>query len=180
MKMENENLKETIADFNVDCLSSDSNSGKSEQRQVVREEPLTIEIKDVGTYTLMCSPNDRVAMAVGFAFSEGLIDKREDINILMKCPDDPQVIRMQLARIKPTTESPRNLLIVSSCGICGSKNIDQVIDSLPVAGDSLRIGAKELTELPHTLQQHQEIFRKTGRTHAAALFRDGKMVALAE
>ena len=60
------------------------------------ESPLTIDVKDVGAYTVMASPGDSLALAVGFVFSEGLISSRDDIGFLQRCEDDPSVIRLQL------------------------------------------------------------------------------------
>lgn len=63
---------------------------------VVLEQPLTITIDAVGEYTLMCTPTHTAALAVGFAFSEGLIDGLRDIDLLYHCDDDPGAVRLRL------------------------------------------------------------------------------------
>ena len=169
-----------ITELDVEFFSTETKGSRHEKRQVIREDPLTIEIKDIGTYTLMCTPSDKLAMAVGFAFTEGLISSVDDINVLMKCPDDPQVIRMQLAEGKNQSEQQRNLLIVSSCGICGSENIKQIIEGLPKVTDSLRISNEELSSNTKELWDKQETFKKTGASHAVGLMRSGDMLAMGE
>lgn len=168
----------TILD--VQCASTDMDQLSSQTRPVATEMPLTIEIKDIGTYTIMCTPCDQMALAAGFAFSEGLIDSREDIGVLLKCPDNPCVIRMELINKKRSDTPGRNMVIVSSCGICGSRNIQEIIDSLPVVPSRLKMNTRQLTQLPDRLRELQEFFTQTGGTHAAAIFRDDKLLAACE
>jgi len=173
-------IKAAIGAVEVRAVSTERAGGVKQSREVAREVPLTIEIKDVGVFTIMCTPCDTPALAVGFAFSEGLLERREDILMLMKCPDDPNVIRMQLAQKKEAAGGERRLLIVSSCGMCGSEDLNKVIGSLPVVGDEIRINTEKLVELTARLKLEQKIFQRTGGTHAAALVRDGEILGLGE
>ena len=164
----------------VKRLEPDAEQLSPDTRELIEEAPLTIEIQDVGAYTIMCTPGDALALAVGFVFSEGLISSRDDIHVLMKCPDDPNVIRMHLAQTDKKETAPRRLLIVSSCGICGSKDMDELLRSLPVVPQTLRISPAELTTMPQMLSRRQQLFKRTGGTHAAGIVRDGKMIAACE
>ena len=175
-----EELQAAARKLQVGCVGDDVAGLSRQERQVVVETPLTIDIKDVGAYTLMCTPCDLTALAVGFAFSEGLISSRSDIGMLARCPDDPGVIRMQLVNSPQGRGPERNLSIVSSCGICGSQDIEEVLASLPVVGNTLQITQTELTGLTDCLRQSQSIFKQTGGTHAAGIFRDGQMMAVCE
>ena len=167
-------------DVEVDCVVEGAERLNRQKREVVQEKPLTVEIKGVGTYTMMCTPCDEMALAVGFAFSEGLIRNKNDIHLLAVCPDDPLVIRMRLADGSKEKKEQRGVLIVSSCGICGSEAIEKIVQSLPTAGDSLRITKDELVRMPESLRERQEIFRRTGGTHAVGLIRAGEMIAVGE
>ena len=88
-----------------------------EECRVVMEQPAAIVIEGVGDYTLMCTPSDLDALAVGFAFTEGLISKLGDIQLLHRCEEDANTIRMRLseARLHGAAQA-RNLIIASSCG----------------------------------------------------------------
>lgn len=171
---------EPILRMEVDCIAPDSESCSKESRDIIREHPLTIDIKDVGAYTIMCTPLDLTALAVGFAFSEGIIERREDIHVLMKCPEDPNVIRMQVAQKEGANKLQHHLLIVSSCGICGSQDIEGMLEAMGKAGDTLRMPHRQLTEMPDRLREQQKLFERTGGTHAAGIVRDGEFVAMAE
>ena len=168
-----------ISQLPVHCVSA-ADQPRTEQRDIVIEAPITIEIKDTGSYTIMCTPHEQVAMAVGFAFSEGLIRSRNDIAMVLACPDDPNVIRMQLTS-PPGSEAPkRNLLIVSSCGICGSEDMPAVLASLGVSGNTLTVTAQQLTDWITELHARQQLFKTTGATHAVGMVCDGRLVAVCE
>jgi len=178
--MQHNEYHNVTTDIKVDCVAEGAQRLNRQNREVVREEPLTVEIEGAGTYTMMCTPCDETALAVGFAFSEGLIRNKNDIHLLAVCPDDRQVIRMRLADGNKEQKEQRRILITSSCGICGSENIDKIIQSLPMAGDSLRITKEKLTRMPESLRERQEIFRRTGGTHAVGLIRAGEMITVGE
>ena len=172
-------LADVTSELETTEISKNSDHLVHRKRRIVRETPLTIEIKDVAAFTIMCTPCDTVALAVGFVFSEGLIERREDINVLARCPDNPHVIRMQLAQKKDRPPG-RHLLIVSSCGICGSEDMEKIIASLPRVPDTLRVTAEQLTAMTELLRQRQEIFPLTGGTHAAGIISRDKLVAVGE
>ena len=84
--------------------------------QVIQEDALTIDVEDVGTYTLMWTPTDLVeadgyldsddllgeqnsaalALTAGFLFTEGIIQGLEDIHTMASCNQTPGVVRVQL------------------------------------------------------------------------------------
>jgi len=163
---------------------STAGSDPSPRRETCRlpvEAPLVIEVKDLGAFTVMSSPEEGLALAAGFLLSEGLIRSRDDIALAQHCPDDPGVIRVTLTGQPPAGDQGRNLLITSSCGLCGSKNLDQLIADLPRVGDSLRVSAAGLGELGRAMRRGQALFGLTGGTHAAAIFSaEGRLLSLAE
>ena len=169
-----------IKNLDVNCISRNSVETISEKRDVVIESPLTIEIKNVGAYTIMSTPCDKLALAMGFCFSEGIINGPGDIGSCMQCPDDPSIIRIQLIEKQHGDTPKRNLLIVSSCGICGSEDIEKTLNSLPIVPDTLILNKEQLTALPKQLRQNQKLFKQTGGTHAAALMWDNKLIAVCE
>lgn len=149
--------------------------------QVAVEEPLTIEIREIGSYTLMHAPTDPLALALGFAFSEGLILGLSDVNQLYCCPEDPGVIRMEIKR--PAATGPiRNLPVVSACGLCGrSGSREALLSGLPRVGNSLRISPSTIHAAMEEMRCRQRLFSQTGATHGAAIFdAKGEIVALGE
>ncbi|MGC8861199.1 MAG: formate dehydrogenase accessory sulfurtransferase FdhD [Armatimonadota bacterium] len=162
-------------------VSIDSPPVPGEERVVI-EAPLTISIDGVGDYTLMCTPSNAAALAVGFVFTEGLISDCSDIHLLQQCEDDPCRIRMRLA--DPRLEGgvrARNMIVASSCGMCGLEKIEQVLSRLPTCGQTLRVPLSLILAVHEAMRSQQSLFRETGGSHAAAIFApDGLITALAE
>ncbi|MCP4606986.1 MAG: formate dehydrogenase accessory sulfurtransferase FdhD [Proteobacteria bacterium] len=153
-----------------------------ESCDIAVEGPVTIDIDGVGTYTVLCTPDDKRAMAVGFMFSEGIIDSVGDIAILNECLDAPEVMRVRLSEGAPDTDNVgRNLLIVSSCGICGSEGMDEKLAAMPKVGNTLTIGRELLYSTSRDLSENQVLFKKCGGTHAVGIFdAKGQIMAFAE
>ena len=141
-----------------------------------------IVIEGVGNYTLMCTPSDPVALAVGFAFTEGIVSSLSDIALVHRCEDDANTIRMRLSETcLHGAARARNLIIASSCGMCGLERVEEVLDGLPACGDTLRVSLAMLLAVHETMRSRQTIFRETGGAHAAAIFTaDGEIVSFAE
>lgn len=149
---------------------------------VVEEIPVTIDVEGVEAYTLLCTPSDRQALAVGFLRSEGVIQSMADIKVLKECDDDPDTIRVQLVdHIPRIQDAGRNLLIVSSCGACGSENLQKRIQALPKVDTKMKIDAALIHSVYGALRERQKLFKACGGTHAAAVFdNNGKIIFSAE
>jgi FdhD protein len=165
-------------------MSTERAGGATAEEEVcvIAEAALRIDVEGVETYTLLCTPTDRQALAVGFLFSEGVIDSAADLKLIKDCDDDPLTIRVRLAGQVPRLGEPgRNLLIVSSCGACGSEDLARQVASLPRAGDTLRIDATVPRTVSLALGERQQLFAKCGAAHAAAIFDEtGRIVSFAE
>jgi len=152
---------------------------RTDSDAVVVEAPLTINVAEAGAYTLMCMPRDTRALTVGFLKSEGMIQSMDDIHGLSDCADTPDVIQVWLA--DPGKAVKRNLVVASSCGLCGSEDVAQMLAELPQADDTLRVPPALLTDAVEAMRGRQEVFEETGAVHAAAIFAsDGQIVSLAE
>jgi len=154
----------------------------TEQVDVVIETPLIIDVEGLEHYTVLCAPVDKRPMAVGFLFSEGVIDSMEDVDFVRECKDDANVVRVKLKGGAPRImDSGRNLVIVSSCGACGTEDFSKKLESLPKVGDTLRILSKVLRIAVNDISSNQPIFEACGGTHAISLFdSSGGLIASAE
>lgn len=173
--------------------------------QVIDEDVLTVEIENVGTYALMWTPTEdnnqavgytvedgiladsgrvpeTLALSAGFAFTEGIVNRLEDIAHMSVCPERPDVVRIRLVSPACLEVRRRNVVINSSCGICGGREQlqDRMIAS-PRVGDVLRMSLADFGPVRETMHLHQDIFGSTGGAHGAVVF-DASMrsVAVAE
>jgi FdhD protein len=167
----------------IQISTDDSPASARKQDCVVAVEgPVTIDVNSLGSYTIMSSPGDRRALAVGFLFSEGMIDGIQHVDLIEECQDTPDVLRIRLSEGAPgVAGKERNLLIVSSCGFCGAEELGKRLAALPRVGDTLRIRGRMLRAISEIMREEQPLFRECGGTHAAGIFSlSGEPIAIAE
>ncbi len=170
---------------------------------VVEEQALRVEVRDVGHYTLMCTPTGSaqaagylpqdgllgedgepgaLALAAGFLLTEGLIDAISDVAAMAICPESASVVQVRLVDPARAHSTRRSGVVASSCGMCA--NVDGVVEaggSGSRVASTLVLGAAQLHQHMQTMRARQAIFGRTGGTHAAALFdAAGTLLALAE
>jgi len=158
------------------------NDGVTEKKPdlVVTERAITVMIDKVGSYTIMCTPCDIEALAAGFIFSEGIITSAKDIVSISVKDSSPDVVGIVVndpSRIK----IQRNLIVASSCGMCGTRNIDKMLKEMPPCSDTLRLTPSDISRIVENLKPTQQLFRVTGGSHAAGIFDSkGNIFAVAE
>jgi len=171
--------------FSVKRLHADAQDGewRDEFAEVAVEAPLTIDIEGLNSYTTLCSPGDKRSMVVGFLFTEGIIQHVDDIAVLAECMDDPDIIRVKLNKTAQdhANVSRRNMMIVSSCGLCGTVDIHKKIAALPPVDNTLRVDTNIMNRMMNLLYSKQMVHKKTGGTHAILIFdAKGNMLSFAE
>jgi FdhD protein len=176
---------EPVETLRARCVSSTENGEQrstDEEVGVVVEAPLAIDVEGIENYTLLCTPTDTRELAAGFLLTEGIIDEASQILHLEHCDDSANTIRVRLSDAVPKIGDPsRNLLIVSSCGACGSEDLDTRIKALPAVGDALKIEGAVLRSAREELAKRQTLFEKCGGTHAAGIYdAAGIIIASAE
>lgn len=147
--------------------------------EVAVEELVTVMIPDVGNFALLCTPGDLENLALGFAYSEGLIETLDDVH---ECSvqAEPRCVVLRLAD-PPAGTVRRNLIMTSSCGLCGSRNIDRLLAGEQRCGDEFRVTLPTLHAVVAEMRTRQRLFAQTGGTHAAGVFTTtGELLALAE
>lgn len=179
-------------------------SEQDARRQVVREDALTIEVEDIGNYTLMWTPTaevgrdcgytpddglfgelaqaESVALALGFVVTEGMVPDRDSIKSISVCADDADRVRVQLIDPEQAVITRKNIVVNSSCGICGRREIlESNALGLSQVGDTLRLASTEFSRLMQQMQAGQLVHQQTGGCHGAALFDNGgNITAIAE
>lgn len=163
---------------------------------VVTEEPLELRLSDgARTRTLaitMRTPGNDFELAAGFAVNESLLRDRHALTGMTYCLD-PQLEPAQqynIVTIECTPEAfersaermERHFTTNSSCGICGSAQLQSMRDlgSTPL-DDDLMVPATLLHSLPERMHERQRLFASTGGLHASALFnKDGACLAVRE
>ncbi len=158
------------------------------------EEPFEVQIDRRSLAVIMRTPGNDRELAMGFLFTEGIIQGAADVLALEDALDAdglplPNVVTVRLrnqaqqAAFQPQPVAfERHFAVSASCGLCGKNSItDLLISAPPLEPDTLRIPAALLYTLPERLRAAQSVFTHTGGLHAAALFSaDGQLLLLRE
>jgi FdhD protein len=156
--------------------------GSPVQDVLAVEEPLDIRIGKRSVAITMRTPGQDVDLALGFLFSEGILEAGTRVqaevtksNVLtVTLPPGTKVDWKRLERHSYTS---------SSCGVCGKTSLEQVYSAVPYGNTSasIRVKPEILQSLPEKLRTAQELFSQTGGIHAAGLFNsDGELLHFAE
>jgi len=153
---------------------------------LVAEEPLEIRLghgplDDRSEFRLsvtMRTPGHDHELALGFLFTEGLVNDRGQVLRVEYCrnvrPEEQgNVVRVEL---HPTVEVDalrwqRNMYTTSSCGVCGKTSIETVkVTCSRSMGRIPELTTALVQALPERMRAAQTVFKHTGGIHAAALF----------
>lgn len=140
-------------------------------RDVPVEMPISIEVGGIGYAVMMATPADLEDYAVGFALSEGLVERAAEIERVDVQPLEGGVaLRLWLApdRNRLALERARRRVGESSCGLCGLENIEEVLRPLPPIVARIDTDRHAVAKALAALADHQPLGRATGAAHAAA------------
>ncbi|MBC7996408.1 MAG: formate dehydrogenase accessory sulfurtransferase FdhD [Leptolyngbya sp.] len=155
------------------------------------EEPLEIQIEvridgirvKRSVAVTMRTPGNDSELATGFLFTEGIITKQSDIGIITAEKNNIVKVVLNDDVIVDFKSLDRHSFVASSCGVCGKKTIEAVMErcEYKVPTDTLTIASDVISSLPGMLRSWQEDFDATGGVHASALFNsDGLLIDLRE
>jgi FdhD protein len=109
-----------------------------------------------------------------------MIESADDILSLSRNRRRPDLIELRLAN-PSTVAGRRNMLVSSSCGLCGVRLIERTLWNTPPVPLSLRVTPELVIGMPDRLAGEQRVYRSTRGAHAAGIFDgSGEIVAFAE
>lgn len=164
---------------------------------LVTEEPLEIRLgygpldarEEMRLSVTMRTPGHDEELALGFLFTEGIIDEPAQVVRIAPCEQVKQEERGNVVRAELHPDAPvepqrwqRNFYTTSSCGVCGKSSIEAVHAQCRRAiAPWGPIDPKAIAALPDRMRAAQTVFQHTGGIHAAALFdRQGRLLLLRE
>ncbi len=184
-----EPLRRNVTPVRVTAVNAGVRSERPDT--LATEEPMEIRVGGPGqearsVAVTMRTPGGDYQLAVGFLFTEGLIQP-QDVTRVAYCDDlgDEEqrynVVTVTLNRAFDQEDLHRNFFATSSCGICGKAALDDVqVRCAPVAAGPV-VSTSLLLSLPDALRRKQRVFDRTGGLHAAALFTvDGTVIGMRE
>lgn len=185
----------TVKQTNIKKVSGSSAESKPDLLAI--EEPLEIRIgygelddrQQKNLSVTMRTPGHDFELAVGFLFTEGIIQHIDQVESVKYCEDvgkqeeKGNVVRVEL---KPEVsidleKLQRHFYTSSSCGVCGKSSIESVKVACLSLASGFSISASLIHQLPDTLRKAQTVFEYTGGLHAVGLFtKTGELILLRE
>jgi len=178
----------------VQTVENGHSSARSDLLAV--EEPLQLCLNGSPLSITMRTPGSDLDLAVGFLFTEAIIQDVDQILSMRAEPgaDDPADSAAEdssdrvTIHLKPeVTIDParirRNFYTSSSCGVCGKLAIGalEIHPPRPIRQPGPQFPSDLIYRLPNLLRQTQNAFDLTGGLHAAALFSpEGTLLGLRE
>ena len=158
------------------------------------EEPFEVRIADQSLAVIMRTPGNDHELAMGFLFTEGVIQHASDVVKIEDALDSDglpleNVVNVTLHASEQcaiTSSSPaafeRHFAVSASCGLCGKNSIAALMQTIPpLELDEFRVSAAILYKLAAKLRGQQAVFTHTGGLHAAGLFTpQGELLLLRE
>ena len=141
---------------------------------LVVEAPLQININNEAYTVVMRTPDNDKELIRGLLFAEDIYKQSTNFKFTIIAEENeiPSIINASISKenLGKGYLNKRTLLSVSSCGICGKKELKD----LKITGEKLISNTPFTSEILHNMfskmTHFQETFKITGGSHAAAIF----------
>ncbi|KAA3657249.1 MAG: formate dehydrogenase accessory sulfurtransferase FdhD [Calditrichaeota bacterium] len=150
------------------------------------EAPLQININSRPFTITMRTPGDDLHLVRGLLFTENIYIRASGYNFQERKARHSEftysVNFISDSESIPTDlENRRSILSVSSCGICGKKDLADLMQTAPPLKEDFQINSTLLLAMFEKMNREQNTFNRSGGSHAAAAFDDlGKMLSIKE
>lgn len=163
-----------MSTFNYEAFKFRGNVSKKIWDTLVVEAALQINVNSKAYTVVMRTPGNDYELIRGLLYAEDIYKCEDNIglNLVDTAENGFSIINATIPKEKLGKGylNKRTLLSVSSCGICGKQKIEDV----KVSGNKMTANAiltsLQLEKLFSQMQKLQDVFDKTGGSHAAATF----------
>jgi len=149
--------------------------------EVVVEAPLTIYLNGQELVTLLCTPDKKESLALGFLRSGGLLSSLDEV-AGVRMSEDGNAVEVTLKNKSNLVEQLYGKHTITSGGGKGVVFFSalDVVPGPPVPEGGISITAEEICSLMSSLQESAAIFKATGGVHSAALADTRKIIIFCE
>lgn len=165
-------------------VAAQRSDGLDPAQQLIEEAPITLVFNDAVALTLMATPLDAEALALGFCLSEGLVAQAAELLDLQAVPAGAGLsvlIQLPEARLQALHARRRFGAAPGGCGLCGIED-QQTLLALPAARlPALALGPGAIERALAALPAWQPLNAQSGGAHAAAFCNpQGALLEVAE
>lgn len=150
-----------------------SSGGQSnlDEDWIASEIPVALHYNDQAHVVMMVTPMDLEDFALGFSLSEAIIEKPDQlhsVSVDQRLEGFEIGMRIPDARSEMLARRQRNLSGRSSCGLCGTQQLEDVMRHPGAVGDGPVVPGSHVHRALVALEAAQPLNNRTGATHAAA------------
>lgn len=144
------------------------------EANVIVEAPVSLTVNGRPWQTFMCTPSDLEALAIGFLFTEGLIESMADIAVVQVCSEGTSVD----VWLHESVTVPEHWVRTSGCnGGLTAADFDHAHLSV---SDGVKLAPEDIHRLVRQLFESQPFYRETGGVHTSALSDGQRLCVSAE
>lgn len=152
------------------------NKWESHDADTIVETPVSLTVNGEVWITFMCTPVNLEALAVGFLYNEGIIEKMDEVVDARVCEHGDNVDVWLTHEVTQPTSWRRT----SGC-TGGVTAVDLLAKSdISLNGNHLKVQPDAIMNLVEMLFEAQSLYRETGGVHTSALSDGGKILISAE
>jgi len=158
----------------VECLARRHNVTARSSRVIPEETPVAFTYGGTTHAVMMATPSDLEDFALGFALTEGLIDRIEEAGDIETIVSDAGIeLRAWLAggRQEAYAQRRRSMAGPTGCGLCGVESLEAATRILPQIDNRFFIDSGALIEAMERLPGGQKLNQETRAVHAAGFWR---------
>jgi len=139
--------------------------------QVIEEVPVALEFNGISHAVMLATPRDLEDFALGFALSEGILDKRADLHDIEPVEEKGGItLRLEIAsscfaRLK---QYRRSMAGRTGCGLCGTESLEQAVRPVARVEHGFSVEARAISRGLEAMRAGQVLQQATGAVHAAA------------
>jgi FdhD protein len=141
-------------------------------RAAAVETPVNIVYAPIPFAVMMCSPQDLEDFAIGFSFTEGVIDTIDDIRSIVVEEDSEQrglrlVVSLASEKMKRHLARGRSISGRTGCGVCGIDDLSAMPCASALVAPPFTLEVDSIIRALDDLVARQTLNAQTGATHAA-------------
>lgn len=160
------------------AIKCTDDSSKKIEDIIVVEAPLQININNEPYTVVMRTPNNDDELVRGLLYAEDIYKSIEplQLQIIEEKPNGFTIINATIAKNKlgKGYMNKRTLLSVSSCGVCGKQDIEDISLCGNAITNTHQLSLKSIKKMYKQMKVAQKLFKKTGGLHATAAFDSNK------
>ncbi len=142
-------------------------------RDIPEEMPLALTFNRETYAVMMGTPADLEDFAVGFALTEGIVARTDEI-VTLDVLEHAQGIELRIdldaSRLAALTRRRRRIAGPTGCGLCGIDSLAEAVRSPAVVGSDSSVTAADIAQALRAMEPLQVLNAATHALHAAAFW----------